>query len=165
MFAFIPPEFVLLFVVLRVHQCRFPAAPQHFLNLFPLPQGQGSLRPTFFCKVVATCRSWTARRYGSRYSKMATTASCPSRSHMPSPLHRRILCHGRSGCTSWSRTHVARFHGDACQGLMAFTPAASKGLVSRVATAKPLARATAAMKASAVSTAKPATRHLASSSA
>ena len=23
-------------------------APQHFLNFFPLPQGQGSLRPTFF---------------------------------------------------------------------------------------------------------------------
>ena len=24
-----------------------PAIPQHFLNFFPLPQGQGSLRPTF----------------------------------------------------------------------------------------------------------------------
>ena len=59
----------------------------------------------------------------------------------------------------------ALLHGDACQGLMAFTPAVSKELVLRVATAKPLARATAAMKASAVSTAKPAARHLASSSA
>lgn len=25
---------------------RYPAAPQHFLNFLPLPQGQGSLRPT-----------------------------------------------------------------------------------------------------------------------
>ena len=27
-------------------QSRYPAAPQHFLNFLPLPQGQGSLRPT-----------------------------------------------------------------------------------------------------------------------
>lgn len=60
---------------------------------------------------------------------------------------------------------LALRHGDACQGLMTFTPAASKGRMSRVATAKPLARATAAMRASAVSTAKPAARDLASSSA
>ena len=53
----------------------------------------------------------------------------------------------------------------ASHGLMTLSPAASKGLVSRVATVKPLARAMAAMKASAVSTAKPAARDLASSSA
>jgi hypothetical protein len=40
------------------HHFRVPAnqmAPQHFLNLRPLPQGQGSFRPTF----------GLARRYGS----------------------------------------------------------------------------------------------------
>lgn len=38
-------------------QWRSAAAPQHFLNFFPLPQGQGSLRPTFDCRVLATSRS------------------------------------------------------------------------------------------------------------
>ena len=66
--------------------------------------------------------------------------------------------------------HAEEAASDACQclafqGLMTFSPAASKGLVSRVATAKPLASATAAMKASAVSTAKPAARDVTSSSA
>jgi len=34
--------------------------PQHFLNFFPLPHGQVSLRPTFGCMAFATVRSWTA---------------------------------------------------------------------------------------------------------
>jgi hypothetical protein len=28
-------------------QCKSAGAPQHFLNFLPLPQGTGSLRPTF----------------------------------------------------------------------------------------------------------------------
>jgi len=38
-------------------QCRSPAAPQHFLNFLPLPQGQGSFRPTLGCIDLATSRS------------------------------------------------------------------------------------------------------------
>ena len=43
-------------------------APQHFLNFFPLPQGQGSLRPTFgllrttgFGRSSAPCAPFVAR--------------------------------------------------------------------------------------------------------
>ena len=38
----------------RPIQCKLAAAPQHFLNLFPLPHGQGALRPTLGCIVLAT---------------------------------------------------------------------------------------------------------------
>ena len=62
-------------------------------------------------------------------------------------------------------TYLAPSLAQPSQGLMTVTPAASKGPVSREATAKLLASATAAMKASAVSIAKPAARDLASSSA
>jgi hypothetical protein len=47
------------------HQCSIAAAPQHFLNFLPLPQGQGSLRPTLGCWrsiVLASMRSCTAFR-------------------------------------------------------------------------------------------------------
>lgn len=37
-------------------------APQHFLNLLPLPHGQGSLRPTFRPVVGAGLRSPASRR-------------------------------------------------------------------------------------------------------
>ena len=38
-------------------QCRTEAAPQQTLYFLPLPQGQGSLRPTLPCIDLATCRS------------------------------------------------------------------------------------------------------------
>jgi hypothetical protein len=76
----------------------------------------------------------------------------------------------RCGAAGWCETHTVRSLHDwrgtsKPQGLITFSPAASKGVVSRVATVNALARATAAMKASAVSTATPAARDLASSSA
>jgi len=46
-------------------QCNNVDDPQHFLNFFPLPHGQGSLRPTLGCsrwKLVATVRSAIAVR-------------------------------------------------------------------------------------------------------
>jgi len=64
------------------------------------------------------------------------------------------------GVVLLGRGHCAPSH-----GLITVSPAASKGLVSRVAMVKLLAMATAAMKASAVSMAKPAALDLASSSA
>ena len=41
-------------------QCGLADPPQHFLNFFPLPQGQVALRPTLGCMAFATVRSWTA---------------------------------------------------------------------------------------------------------
>jgi hypothetical protein len=32
---------------MRLDQCNAPEAPQQYLYFFPLPQGQGALRPTF----------------------------------------------------------------------------------------------------------------------
>ena len=56
------------------YQCRTDAWPQHFLNFFPLPHGQGSLRPTLGCSrriVVATVRSIVACRYGNQNRRIA----------------------------------------------------------------------------------------------
>jgi hypothetical protein len=43
------PVLALSGLSVRPHQCNIAAMPQHFLNFFPLPQGQGSLRPVFGC--------------------------------------------------------------------------------------------------------------------
>src|ERR1700690_3262243 len=38
-------------------QCGYPATPWHFLYFLPLPQGQGSLRPTLGCVLRMGCGS------------------------------------------------------------------------------------------------------------
>ncbi len=50
----------------ELNQCNSAAEPQHFLNFFPLPHGQGSLRPTLPPSWRATARSCMAWRMGSQ---------------------------------------------------------------------------------------------------
>jgi hypothetical protein len=47
----------LVFVPAKNDQCNSAAEPQHFFNFFPLPQGQGSLRPTLVRKRWDVSRS------------------------------------------------------------------------------------------------------------
>jgi pilus assembly protein CpaE len=76
------------------------SAPWHFLYFFPLPQGQGSLRPTF--SPVRRCVGWLHLRRPAGWPPPAPAASCGG---TPSPARRWSSRAARVE----SRSRAARF--------------------------------------------------------
>ena len=111
--------------LLRPLQCSVDGAvvvpPQHFLTFLPLPQGQGSLRPTFGVARtmgVAGMRAWPgiARRdfqkaaistnEGTMASIHRATSPCLSVIAMPSLVPKRMNGANQVGCPTASRLHA-----------------------------------------------------------
>lgn len=70
-------------------QTSFPRAPQHFLNFFPLPQGQGRVRPVLASPLFTNARLLSGGQKFNREGILPLEATLPQ-ARYPFHFHRPL---------------------------------------------------------------------------